>query len=498
MFYKDILPINEHTVLKVKLSNFQNGVDVKTEQNILPLNIARKTFNYNFNSGALTSGLGFCDLTFPINNGIKTMSIPEDVTGIKNFWVFKYFDENLKIYEPVLVFYTSENKFFWAAIKTTDDNFYEMYDFVFEAEPVAITMDIGGENKIVFCSNSSNDKLTTWDGTNLPESFPNTPQINTLALHANRLFATVGDMKNELWFSDETNPCNWNVSEFDGGYIKINDERGTLNNVISYKNYLYIIREFGISRVSGYGEQTDFTVKHMALSNSRIYEKSAVLCGDVIIMLCKDGLYSFDGLNLSKINVGFSDMLTKSDNTNAVGGFLDGKYYLACRLNFEDDLVMGCEAFDGYVNNSLIEMDINTGEYLILRGVDICAFRPVHDENISKLVACFKTQYKNKLGELTHDGVVFNNPTKKVWTSPKTDLGYPDKTKVLRNLFLNSKEDIVIEFDADGVKHSVAVKGSDKPIKVPLSFKAEIFSVTFISETENCNISNPQLEINLI
>lgn len=499
MFYRDILPINEHTVLQVKLSNFLNGVDTKTEQNILPLNIARQTYNYDFSSGALTNGLGFKDLTITVGDVKKTMSVPSTVSEIKNFWFFNNYNKTYEEFQPVLVFYTSENKLYWAPMYTTDTNFYELLNLTFNSEPVAINMYIDGRNRIVFCSNNENDQLTAWDGQNFPVSYPDTPKINTLATHANRLFATVGNMKNELWFSDETNPCNWNVSEFDGGYIEINDERGGLNNVISYKNYLYIIREFGISRVSGYGEQTDFTIKHLALSNSRIYEKSAILCGDIILMLCRDGLYSFDGINFSKIDAGFVDMITKFDNSNAIGGFLDGKYYLACKLDFGDGQQIGCEATQGYQNNALIEFDINSGEYLIMRGVDICALRPIQIDKTSKLVACFKTQYQNKLGELTHSGKIFDTVSKKVWTSPKTDMGYPDKTKVLRNLCLLSKGDITVIIKTEEEKeYKFSVMGSNKPIKIPLSLRAKLFSISFISEDDTCNISNPQLEINLV
>ena len=148
MFYRDILPINEHTVLQVKLSNFLNGVDTKTEQNILPLNIARQTYNYDFSSGALTNGLGFKDLTITVGDVTKTMSVPSTVSEIKNFWFFNNYNKTYEEFQPVLVFYTSEKKLYWAPMYTTDTNFYELLNLTFHSEPVAINMYIDGRNII--------------------------------------------------------------------------------------------------------------------------------------------------------------------------------------------------------------------------------------------------------------------------------------------------------------------------------------------------------------
>ena len=99
MFYKDILPVNNQTILKVKLSNFSSGVNTKIEQNILPLNVATTSYNFDFNSGALVQGMGFKDLTLDAytqdaNGGMlyfgeKNMNVPSDISEVKATYVFR-------------------------------------------------------------------------------------------------------------------------------------------------------------------------------------------------------------------------------------------------------------------------------------------------------------------------------------------------------------------------------------------------------------------------
>ena len=61
----------------------------------------------------------------------------------------------------------------------------------------------------------------------------------------------------------------------------------------------------------------------------------------------------------------------------------DGKLYIACSLNFNDNLTIGCEREVDHKNNCLIIYDIQTKSYTITRGIDISCMLGIKDEIIS-------------------------------------------------------------------------------------------------------------------
>lgn len=502
MYYNDILPLSDQTVLKVKLTDFSSGMNTAVDTNILPLNVARNTYNFNFSTGALTTGMGFKDLTLPKTIGKKIMEVPANVTKIKKFWQYKRWVESTKTFSPLMLFYSEgsgedgANEIYWGRLVSSDKAFYALPETSFTALPVGINLRTNEQDRIFLCPSNSTDYLTTWDGVNLPETFPSAPEITSLAFHANRLFSTIGGDKSQIWFSSDADPTNWIVNSFYGGYIEMTDDRGTLNSVISYNNYLYIIREFGITRVSGVGEQNEFVVRHLAQSSSRIFGNTAVLCGDRIMMLCRDGVYQFDGMEMTKLMLGFENLFKDMDNSSACGAFLDGKYYLACKMASNDYTEK--EDLSGMTNNCLMEYDIKTGEYSLLRGVDICSLTALQHQNVSKLVACFGSVYSNRLGELTQDGKVFGANVCKVWESPYTDMGYPNKNKIIKSITLLNKNASKIGVFVDGRDYCFDVPASpNKAVRVPINLRGNTFAIGFYSNQSEAYISNPQIEINL-
>ena len=179
--------------------------------------------------------------------------------------------------------YCDDGKVYTGRLLTLDTNFYDV-GISFDTEPIGINYRLNEDDSFLCCAPN---KIITYNGNVSPVTYTeNVPNITSVALHAGRLFATTGGDQSQLWFSDDLDPTNWNVSEFEGGYIELTDERGTLKKVIESNNYLYVIREYGISRVSGWGLQDEFTVRNLYLTTGKLYYNTAVLCGGGIIMLC--------------------------------------------------------------------------------------------------------------------------------------------------------------------------------------------------------------------
>lgn len=494
MIYSQKLPNNLKSNLKVTLSDFSKGINTKISENLLPLNYAVNSFNFDFNSGSLTQGLGLKELEIPYYNDlVKKFDTPEGVTKIERFWLFTRYDAGIDGYVPLLMVYSDDKKLYYGRFEGSLTTLVDT-GVTFDDMPNCINWRLSDGDNFIACSKN---KIVKFDGINQPiEYSEDVPAISSVALYAGRLFATSSGDENILWFSDDLNPMNWKKSQFEGGYIELGGERGRLKKVIESNNYLYIIRDFGITRLTGWGMQSDFVVKNMYLTTGKLYYNSAVLCGNLIMMLCKDGIYCFDGNSMQKINVGLDKFFENVDNSNAVGAFLEGKYYLACRLNYNDDNFVGCENGE-YINNTLIEFDLSNGEINISRGVDISYMYAVQAPKISKLVLCVNGENQDKLFELTHNGCVFGVPTHKIWTSPLTDMGYPNYKKVLKSITLNTSSDIDIEINMDNKKYAFLVKGDTNPVRVPLNVIGNKFSITFSCKTENCEISNPQLLVSL-
>ena len=181
-------------------------------------------------------------------------------------------------------------------------------------------------------------------------------------------------------------------------------------------------------------------------------------------------------------------------NDNAKSAYFNGCYYLACNLNFDDEEVIGCEAGE-YTNNALIELDVKSGEYNIMRGVDIQNMIVIKDVTEHTLLVCYKDGVNVKLGQISHNGKIKDVPTKKLWTSPKTDFNLPLKDKVLKEIILTSESDAKLKVTCDNSQYYFNIMGSNKPQHVKILKKGRYFSLDFLSDVAGVNISNPQVII---
>jgi hypothetical protein len=262
-------------------------------------------------------------------------------------------------------------------------------------------------------------------------------------------------------------------------------------------DYIYVFRNNGIARVSAYGEQTQFTVSQLYVGTSRIYPESVVICGDRIIFLAEDGLYVFDGLNTYKILENIKSMFYGCDNSRSVGAYINGKYYLACRLSYGDAPYL-CEE-GAYVNNTLLQYDLYSRSFSLIRGADIAHMTAAHNETFSRLILCFRdAASNNRLGYLSDCGKYFETGLKKVWLTPNSDLGYPDKKKIIKNLYILTKEDITLNVNCDGRTTGFFINGSQNIINKKINLDGNIIGLEFISETQNPCISKPMLTMDAV
>ncbi len=280
------------------------------------------------------------------------------------------------------------------------------------------------------------------------------PKFSSVTVHNERVFGTVNGIGNQVWFSDDFDPSNWKVSSSEAGYINFVDDLGAAIKVVSFLNYLYVFRDYGIYRLTAYGDQNDFIMKKVFTDTGRIYKDSIVLCGDKIMFCAEDGVYAFDGYDA--VRVGKEFPLT-SDKRGVCAGYLENKYFLACH---SDDI-----AGDG--NNVVVRFDTETKDISTLSGVNVVDFCSVKSSNGADVVCALADGNSNVLGMMSEDGKVFSTVTEKVYQSPESTLGSP-MPKTIRGVSILSKYPLKLAVVLDGKRYEFNVSGSDLQQYVPI------------------------------
>jgi hypothetical protein len=498
MYYRKQVLYKPKHKLKLKFSSFSGGINTETDENILPQKYAKMTYNFEAKSGALKKGAGFEPVRLPASRENTALSREPIWTAgrrILKCWYYKRYDADLSRADDKLIIFDQDHRLYYIDIYGGGAEFTQIEDIEFEGIPAAINYRLNDEDVIIF--SSPEDSMVVWNGVNLPYIVHSAPNIGSMCVHYERLFATIDGEKSSLWFSADLDPTNWDVALDAAGFIEMIDERGQLIKVVSFMDYIYVFRNNGIARVSAYGEQTQFTVSQLYVGTSKIYPESVIICGDRIIFLAEDGLYVFDGLNTYKILENIKSMFYGCDNGRAVGAYINGKYYLACRLNYGDAPYL-CENGE-YVNNTLLQYDLATRSFSLSRGADIAYMTTVHNETFSRLILCFRdAAYDNRLGYLSDCGKYFETGLKKIWLTPNSDFGYPDKKKVVKNLYILSKEDITLNVNCDGRTTAFFINGGQNITEQKINLSGNVIGLEFISETENPYISSPTFTIDAV
>lgn len=483
-------------------SSFANGMNDNIDENILPLKYAKSTYNFAIKSGALECGLGISRLTLPktFDRNPEFWTIPtfDQNEGIINIWHHQYWSETEQKIRHFFVFHGEQGGLY--LLMSVDP--YPGFPYMFPAEAYEFEGEIYGmnyrlenedvmifavpkESKLIVCGNYLKNTIYT-----------DAPKLLSICKHYERLFAILEGDRKTLMFSANLDPTNWSAETDQGGFIQMYDERGKLLKLLSFNDYVYVFREFGITKISAYGDQEQFSVSHLAVSSSKIFAGSICACGELVMYMAEDGMYVFDGYTSKKLNLGIEKLFLGQDNEFCRGIYYMNKYYLSCRLDFDDENKVGCENETGFVNNALIEYDFASGELNILRGVDIKNMCVGDDFCYNKLVCCFNGKYKCYFGELSHSGKYFDEMLQKSWVSPYSNLGFANKLKIIKEIVLQTEGDLTIKIKTDKEQKTYNVTGKKITQRIKTNVRGELVQISFVSNTDGpIKVSSPQLTV---
>ena len=302
---------------RVMLSDFSGGLKGDIAPRLLPLNYALDTYNFNTFNGALTDGVGLKYLTFASKKVLQLESPAQAV------YYFKNYNEGAN---DKILFYCQDKFVYCYDINSA--NLTKIEELFFENAPQGIWYRLQDKDIYIF---SSKQETYVFDGEKV-EKLENLPVIKDACIHNERLFAISGSEQSRLYFSDDFNPFNFNISNEEGGFIDFVDERGALNKLVSNSGYLYLFRTHGISRLSSFYAQENFSVSHIFSCVGKVYSGSVTSCESGILFLAGDGIYMLSGYSVKKILPNLDEFFTGVDNTDSKAVFIYGKFYLKCKM----------------------------------------------------------------------------------------------------------------------------------------------------------------------
>lgn len=438
----------------LKINNFSKGIDKRISKNITDLDYAVSSFNFDTSKGVLSCHKGI--KKFIIKKLVNGESVdvevqsPFDSGEIRTFLFEKFdYDNNVRK-DKLIVVKDGSSLFYYLELNPElPAEFYTVSTINAKGINGVVNYNLNGEDVLIF--STENENMIVWNGLDIPHVIATAPKIRSMCMHYERLFVTTEDQKNTLWFSDDLNPINWNVGISQAGFIDLPSSAGRLLKVVSFMDYVYVFREYGINRISAYAKQDEFYVNELFVSAGRIFADSVCVCGDKIIFLAEDGLYLFDGLNTKRIfeNLGVFD---NCYNQFSRGEFLNGKFYLMCNINFDDVEVIPMENDSKF--NAILELDLTNGRHNVYRGLNIVSIMPLLLSDRSELVACvINSNGSNSI-------CVFDNYSggdsvlQRFWKSPETDF-LTDHVKVIDKIYIRSSCDVTVSVIMDGVSKDI-------------------------------------------
>lgn len=292
---------------------------------------------------------------------------------------------------------------------------YSLWDFSFSTKPTCIGF-MDDELEWMMYSAGS-DELYVWAPTTyIPNQLEMDHNITSLCVCDNYLYGTCDSDKVRVYYTDTLKVENLQESAANSKSFRLLDDRGDCLKVISFKDYVFVIREYGITKAY-MTSSGNISITQLYRSPSKIFENTVSVCGDNIIFLTRKGLVEFNGISCDVIETDIDKYLIDVNNQNAFASSVGNKYYLVCNIRFDDGEVVGVES-DVFDNNAIVCLNIDDYSTTILRGIDVSGMVAITDDNTEKICITLNGENKKVISELSFDGEYLGSGTyKKMFTN---------------------------------------------------------------------------------
>lgn len=464
MYYqKTASHIKPKTRSRLVISTFE-GINTTIAEELVPFKYSPMSYNYKMSGGILQHGYGLNKVEF----------WDECVSQPKAIFEYRRYDkvEGAK-YDRIMV--VGLDGSVWQ-YKLKDSCWQQIDGLAVSSKICAVNYRYKGQDVLLL--SSTEDGLFIIDGDSYIK-VDNSPCITSMCMHYDRVYCTVAGEKNAVWFSDDFDPSCWNISLDEAGFIEFSDDLGAVNSVVSFLDRVYIFRDYGINRLTAFNDQSNFSVSRLYLSTGKIIADSVKICGSCIIFQADNSVYSFDGLDVSRIMTNLTGLF--AEEATSIGVFHNGCYYLACKLNIGEATTE---------NNALIEYRMYDGELSVMYGFNVTCMASISSQE-NKLMLL----NNGIVTSLDNSGNLFNTPLKKLWTTPRTALGLTDTVKILKEIIINTRYDLTIEVELDEETHVYYIDGNTKYQTIKINKKFDTIKLAIISESDKARVSRIELII---
>ena len=474
MFYDKDYAIPKPERKRVALSNFKGYDETKVSRN-LPCDYVDCVYNYKFKHGRLVNPYGISALEF---EGEIIPSIPEGIEDCKLFITSAQKDGKLK--SRLALSHDNGLECF-----TVGDTQWTHIDGqgIFD---VGVNYLYGGDDLLLLSGKSG---LKALKGDELVDVMDDV-RILDMCVHYERIYAVVEGVRNSLWFSDDFDPFNWNVSLDEGGYIDFDGSLGGVNAVKSFDNYLYVFCDFGIYRLTAYADQTQFTMKKVYTSSERILAKSIISSGEYVAFASQDGIYLFDGYDVTRYSIKTNDLLQ--------GGFKDVSACYAHHkyiLSFTNDIACDYGVFSKQrTNNVVMLFDLTDKSVDFMRGVSLFDVKTVGAYGDGKIIGL--SQDCSSPVQLDESGLYLDMPYQKYWQSPEIDFDRPAAIKVVRGVEYSTDSQYTLGIIAGGERREFILSPQEN--RQNIYVKSDKFIFYIRSDNASENIRPPILEVDFL
>ncbi len=444
------------------------GIDRRIDGDVGGYNKASFSFNFSFKDGALKNGLGIASLNSSYKAPLGEV--------MEKIYFYRCSDYEKGTRDDRIIAFTTKGNMYSCPL--SGGTFTKISGLYFNNQPKGVCYNYNGKDVIIFSAEGEGIKI--YDGESV-ETVYDAPPVTSMCIHSERLFITSGGVDGALWFSDDFNPTNWNVSLSEAGFIDMSDEMGDMIGVVEFGGHLYVFRSYGISRVTAYSDQTEFSVSNVSVACGKILKNSVVVCGDYITFFATDGLYKFDGYSVTRISDQWFDVVETPEKL-VKGVYFNGNVYYLLQL-IEDS---------GEYHSAILKIDVDTNDYyfiVIAVTSDICV---VSAEDEYKLLTVDMMNFR--LAEIVPDKGWDGDNVKMFWRSKESDFGIKSSRKRLSKVSFFTKTDCELTVTVDGKPHSYSVTTSGNRTTVRPYLKGEKFTFEITVKDVVAEISGFTLE----
>lgn len=472
--------------------NHFKGVDADTPEDSLSINYCSYGYNIRLYGGELSQSFGVGDARYTA--GGNEVELPLlDIQGqkIRRMHHYVRYDRATGETQDELIVFGTLHHYFRCPLTHTGEFTYFLGVHNDSDETDFINYYMNEKDCCLIFAGSGG--MYIYDGTEEYADYPDVPGMSSVCMHYDRVFGVSTDKPDTIYFSAPLKPYEFSP-EAGGGSISLMDEGGKILKIVSFKNYIYIFREYSVYRLTAYIDPTEYSLARVFTAKDKIRTDTIASDYSMMVFVSGNEMYSFDGYDVKKFFPKVAPLI--EDASRAAGCIFGNRYYLAAKMKIEGDVLVGDECPPGLgiaVNNAIFAFDLYSDGTDIVRGVDVIGFLGVTNSVMQKLFLRFGNNRGVLVGMVNDSGKLFTLPLHKHWRSPKSNLGEIADSKIVRRLYLYSLHDVDVTLIADDNVVTRKMKGSAKASCAAFNAKGDGFALKIDSDAEKLSVSEVQI-----